>query len=291
MDDDLVYKCDKLSNIQPHDEWWLYQCASGVPEDITEVNSEEDIKNTLSHLQTIFDNKWYVKHGNIKNGCICAGLLLGGMQNNTGNIMRLASNLAGLGGIAKLGKQVKNNLRSITKCRDTILELEILSCFEEEGFEVTPYPLLDNGKIPDGKVVVGNAKIFVEITHNEWPKPADFPGLNWKLKQGSKIIEKCMSEIEQLPKGECGVVILNPPFMIDSEIGTIILESMRDFLLPDVYTRISGVILSNKLIERSGFIKTFPIVLVNLHAVKRCDNELERLAIALWKHPSNPAII
>jgi len=291
MNDDLVYKCDKLSNIQPHDEWWFYQCAGGVPVDITGMNSEEDIKNTLKHLQTVFDNKWYVKHGNTKNGSICAGLLLGGVQNNTGNIMRLASNIARLGGILKLGKQVKNNLRNITKCRDTILELEVLSCFVEEGFEVTPYPLLDIGKIPDGRVIVDNVEIFVEITHNEWPKSDDFPGLNWKSKQGSKIIEKCISEIEQLPKGECGVVILNPPFMIDSEIGTVILESMRDLLLPDVYTRISGVILSNKLSERSGFIKALPIVLINSHAAKRCDNELEKLATALWKHPSYPEVI
>jgi len=71
----------------------------------------------------------------------------------------------------------------------------------------------------------------------------------------------------------------------------VILESMRDLLLPDVYTRISGIILSNKLEERSGFIKACPIVLVNVHASRRCDEQLGRLAKALWKHPQNPTVL
>lgn len=168
--------CDRLSTITPEDEWWFYQCEGGTPEDTTGVNSKEDIRSTLSHLQSVFNNEWYVSYGNIRNGGICARLLLGGVQNTAGNIMRLASNISRLGGIQKLGKQVKKNLQSITKCRDTILELEVLSCFAEEGFVVTPYPVLDNGKVPDGKIMVGATNVFVEVTHNEWPTPEDFPG-------------------------------------------------------------------------------------------------------------------
>lgn len=289
VDDTPGSKCKELATIKPHDEWWFYQCVGGVPEGTTGIYSEEDVRNLLSHLETVFDNRWYVKHGNTKNSGICAELLLGGgMQNPIGNIMRLASNISRLGGITRLGKQAKDDLRNIAKCQDTILELEVLSCFVEEGFPVTPYPVLDNGRVPDGKVTVGTTDIFIEVTHNEWPKLEGFPGFNWKSKQGSKIIEKCINEVDQLPDSECGAIILNPPFLIDREIGIVILESMRDFLLPDLYTRISGIILPNKLIERSGFIKVHPIVLINIHAFKRCDGELERLAEALYKHPVKP---
>lgn len=278
--------CDRLSVIRLDDEWWFYQCA-GIPEDKSGESGEEVVRRILSNLQGVFDNAWYVKYGNTKNGGICANLLLGGVQNTAGNMLRLASNLARLGGIEKLGHKLKSDLRSISKCRDTILELEILSCFAEEGFPVIPYPILNNGKVSDGKVTVGVTDIFFEVTHNEWPKPADFPGLNWKSKEGSKIIGKCIREVQQLPKSECGAIIINPPTLFDKEMGTVILESMRDFLFPGLYTRISGIILTNKLIERSGFIKAQPVVLINTYAEKRCDNELERLAEALWKHPTN----
>ena len=103
-------KCKELATIEPHDEWWFYQCVGGVPEDTTGVYSEEDVRNLLSHLETIFDNKWYVKHGNTTNGGICANLLLGGVQNTVGNIMRLASNISRLGGLTQLGRHTKVTL-------------------------------------------------------------------------------------------------------------------------------------------------------------------------------------
>jgi len=278
-------QCDELSTIKVNDEWWFYKCSGGVSTDTASVHSEEDIRNLLSHLQGIFDNKWYVKHGNIRNGGICANALLGGAQNTEGNIMRLASNISRLGGIAQLGKKTKDNLRNPRQCLDTILELEVLSCFLEEGFSVAPYPILHTGQVPDGKLRLDNTDIFIEVTNVEWPTPENFPGINWKQKQGSKIIEKCISKVEQLPKSQCGVVIVNPPTLFDPETSGIVLESMRGFLLPDLYNRISGIIVAHKLIERSGFIKATPIVLVNDYATKRCDLELVKLAEALWKHP------
>lgn len=251
----------------------------GVPKDTTGELSEMDIRKTLAHLQGIFGNEWYMRHGNTRNGGLCAHSMLGGVQNT----MRLASNISSLGGIAKLG-ETRKNLRNVAKCLDTILELEILSCFAEEGFLVTPYPLLDSGKTPDAKVEVDKTDIFVEVTHMAWPRPEDFPGFDWK-RRGSNLIEKCIGEAGQLPRSQCGAIIMNPPTLIDEEFGRSILAAMKDFLLPDLYTRISGIILANKLIERSGFIKTMPIVLVNVHASRRCDSELEKLAEALWNHP------
>jgi hypothetical protein len=280
-----ISSCERLSTIKPGDEWWFYQCGGGVPKDTTGMNTEDDIREILSHLQVIFNNEWYAKHGNSRNGGICANLLLGGVQNTIGNIMRLSSNISRLGGIAKLGKRVRDDLRNTRKCCDVILELEVLSCFVEEGFPVTPYPILNNRRVPDCKVTVGSTDIFVEVTHNEWPRAKNFPSFGWKSKQGSKIIEKCLYEVEQLPDSECGAIVLNPPTLIDREMSNDILESMRGFLLPDLYSRISGIILANKLVERSGFIKASPILLVNGYAAKRCDSELERLAEALWKHP------
>jgi len=98
-----VSKCKELATIKPHDKWWFYQCVGGVPEDTTGVYSEEDVRNLLSHLETIFDNRWYVKHGNTTNRGICANLLLGGVQNTVGNIMRLASNISRLGALLNWG--------------------------------------------------------------------------------------------------------------------------------------------------------------------------------------------
>lgn len=281
-------KCDRLALIKPDEEWWFYQCAGGVPENTTGIYSEEKTRDLLSHLEPVFDNKWYVKHGNIANKGICGVLLLGGVQNTVGNIMRLASNISSLGGIGKLGSKTRSDLRNVRKCRDTVLELEVLGCFAQEGFMVSPYPQLATGQNPDAKVRVGGTDVFVEVTNIEWPPADDFPGFSWKSKQGTKIIEKCLRKAAQLPVSECSVIVVNPATLIDEEIGQIILESARGFLLPDVYNRISGIIISNKLIERSGFIKAQPIVLINDYASRRCDEEIERLAEALWKYPEIP---
>jgi hypothetical protein len=286
-----LLKCKELATLKPQDEWWFYQCGGGVPEDTTGLYSEEDIRNLLSHLETIFDNRWYVKHGNSANRGICANLLLGGVQNTAGNIMRLAYNISRLGGIAQLGKQTRDNLRNVRQCLDIILELEVLSCFAEEGFSLRPYPLLSNGKRPDAKVTVDKTEIFVEITAVDWPRPEHFPGLNWKSKQGSKLIEKSITKVSQLPHSECGVVVVNPPTLFDEEVARAIMGAMEAYLAPDLYTGISGIILANKRIERSGFLKACPTVLVNTHACKRCDSELFRLAEALYKHPANSGVI
>lgn len=270
--------CDKLRAIKPSDDWWFFQCARAQG-NITEVYSKEE-REALSVLQEIFDNKWYLAMRERRKG-FCASQLLGGSQNTEGNMMRLASNILRLGGISRLGRKVRDDLRSVTKHLDTALELEIMGCFVESGFAVTPYPNLSNGSVPDGMVAVDVTDIYFEVTHNEWPLPDNFPGPDWKSKQGNKIAEKCIAEVSQLPKNECGVIIINPPTLIDGEMGTAILAAMGGYLQPDVYTRISGVILVNKLIERSGFLRAVPIVIVNVHATKRCDRELNRLASAL----------
>lgn len=286
MPNETPLKCKELATIKPYDEWWFYQCGGGVPEDTTGV-----YRNLLAHLETIFDNRWYIKHGNTINGGICANLLLGGVQNTAGNIIRLASNISQLGGITQLGRQTRDSLRNVNQCLDTILELEVLSCFAEEGFSLKPYPLLSNGKRPDAKVIVDTTEIFIEITAVDWPRPEDFPGLNWKSKQGSKLIEKSISKANQLPHSQCGAVIVNPPTLFDEEMARAIMEAMQAYLAPDLYTKISGIILSNKRIERSGFLEACPTVLVNAYAHKRCDNELVRLAEALYKHPAKPRAI
>ncbi|MFC1956875.1 hypothetical protein ACFLVY_01080 [Chloroflexota bacterium] len=291
MANDALLKCRELATIGPHDEWWFYQCGGGVPEDTTGVHSEQDVRALLSHLETIFNNRWYVKHGNTANRGLCANLLLGGVQNTVDNILRLASNISRLGGITRLGRQTRDGLRNVTQCLDTILELEVLSCFAEEGFSLKPYPLLSNGKRPDAKVIVDTTEIFIEITAVDWPRQEDFPGTNWKSKQGSKLIEKSINEVSQLPRGQCGAVVVNPATLFDEEMARAIMEAMRAYLAPDHYTKISGIILANKRIERSGFLKAHPTVLVNAHAHKRCDNELLRLAEALCKHPAKPGAI
>lgn len=291
VNENPLLRCKKLASLKPHEEWWFYQCAGGVPEDTTGVYSEEDVRNLLSHLQVIFDNRWYVKHGNTTNRGICANLLLGGVQNTVDNIMRLSYNVSRLGGITQLGRQTRDNLRNVRQCLDTILELEVLSCFADEGFPLKPYPLLKEGKRPDAKVTVGKTEIFIEITAIDWPRPENFPGVNWKSKQGSKLIEKSISKISQLPRSQCAAVLVNPPTLFDEEMARTIMEAMQAYLTPDLYTRISGIILANKRIERSGFIKASPTVLVNTHAPRRCDSELIRLAEALYKHPVRPGTI
>lgn len=291
VNENPLLRCRKLASLKPHEEWWFYQCAGGVPEDTTGVYSEEDVRNLLSHLQVIFDNRWYVKHGNTTNRGICANLLLGGVQNTVDNIMRLSYNVSRLGGITQLGRQTRDNLRNVRQCLDTILELEVLSCFADEGFPVKPYPLLKEGKRPDAKVTVGKTEIFIEITAIDWPRPENFTGVNWKSKQGSKLIEKSISKISQLPRSQCAAVLVNPPTLFDEEMARTIMEAMQAYLTPDLYTRISGIILANKRIERSGFIKASPTVLVNTHAPRRCDSELIRLAEALYKHPVRPGTI
>jgi len=275
--------CGRLATVKPEEEWWFYQCA-GTPVDATGKLVEVDIRNLLSHIQKVFDNKWYIRWGNIRNKGICANLMIGGAQNTTGNIVRLASNIQRLGGIDRL-PYAKENLRNVAKCLATILELEVLGCFAEQGLPVTPYPVLESGAMPEARVTVDGTEVYVEVTHMEWPRREELVVTDWKSKQGAKLADKCIEKVSQLPNSECCVVVINPPTLIDNEIGRSIMASLAGYLSPDLYTRISGIILANKFMERSGFIKTCPVVVVNSLASKRCDDALVRLADALGKYP------
>lgn len=281
--------CKQLSSIHQSDEWWFYQCVGGVLEDVTGAYAEQDIRESLSQLEAIFDNKWYAKRGNKVNSGICAGLLLGGMQNTIPNIMRLAFNITRLGGIDILGRHVRDNLRNPSQCLNTILELEILMCLTEGGVNVEPYPQLDRGRRPDALVNIDGTDIYVEVTAIDWPAIHPLNEVGWKPQEASRIADKCIGKTKQLPDYDSGVLIVNQPMLFDPELGHALLESLRGYLMPELYSRISGIILVSKLAERSGFIKVKPMPIANVHATKRCDEELATLAEALWKYPEAPS--
>ena len=90
--------CDKLKQIQPGDEWWFYQCA-GRPTDETGKLRWDKIDIFLSCVQEVFDNPWYRWLRNLRRGRgVCANLILGGVQNTVGNILRLGENIHTLDG-------------------------------------------------------------------------------------------------------------------------------------------------------------------------------------------------
>jgi len=89
---------DKLKQIQPGDEWWFYQCA-GRPTDETGKLRQDKIDIFLSRVQEVFDDPWYSWLRNLRHGRgACDNLILGGVQNTVGDILRLGENIHNLGG-------------------------------------------------------------------------------------------------------------------------------------------------------------------------------------------------
>lgn len=105
--------------------------------------------------------------------------------------------------------------------------------------------------------------------------------------EGRHLVEQALSEYKQLPKEGPGVIIVNPVWLLAPEIDEGILERLKGLLDSKLHTRVSGIIITNKLAERSSIrIKTLPFVIINTHAKRRCDQDIERLAQAMFTYPN-----
>lgn len=274
--------CDKLKQIRVEDEWWFYQCV-GRPKDETGKLGQDKIDLFLSCAQQIFDNRWYRWLRNLRQGRgVCANLILGGVQNTVGNVLRLGENLHALGGPVNLDNELIKRLKNPRTCSAAILELEIAGCFAQAGYAVELYPAIAEGK-PEAKVRVGDLDIYVEVVHLDWPAGERF--LAPQKSQGRKMAEKILRKYDQLPEQGPGVIVANPPHFLAPDTSGGIAERLHGLLKPDLHTRVSALILASKWAERSGFIKPYPVVTINGHAKKRCDKEVSRLADALVKYP------
>ena len=103
--------------------------------------------------------------------------------------------------------------------------------------------------------------------------------------EGRHLIKRALSKYDQLPEEGPGVVIVNPVWLLAPQVGDGMVERLKGLLNPDLHTRVSGIIFSNKRAERSGILKTVPTVVLNPYAKRKCDQDIERLAEALFKYP------
>lgn len=105
--------------------------------------------------------------------------------------------------------------------------------------------------------------------------------------EGRHLVEQALYEYSQLPPGGPGVIIVNPLWLLAPEIDEGIMERLRGLLNSKLHTRVSGIVITNKIAERSNIkIKTLPFVVINANAKRRCDKDIERLAQALFIYPS-----
>jgi len=132
-----------------------------------------------------------------------------------------------------------------------------------------------------------NATVKVELRKREKGRGLWVEGLSFfpPKDEGRHLIERALSEYEQLPEEGFGVIIVNPGWLLAPQVGEGMVERLKGLLNPNLHTRVSGIIFSNKRAERSGIIKTVPSVVINPYAKRRCDHDIERLAEALFKYP------
>ena len=102
--------------------------------------------------------------------------------------------------------------------------------------------------------------------------------------EGRHLIERALKEYRQLPEDGPGVIVVNPLWLLSPDVGEGMEERLKGLFRPNLHTRVSGIIISNKRAERSGFMRVFPISITNPFAKKRCEKALENLSTALWRY-------
>lgn len=132
-----------------------------------------------------------------------------------------------------------------------------------------------------------DTSVEVEIGKREQGRDLLIEGLSFfqPRNEGRHLVKRALGKYDQLPEEGHGVVIVNPTWLLAPQVGEGMAERLKGLLNPDFHTRISGIILSNKRAERSGFLKPLPSVILNPFAKRKCDQDLERLAEALFKYP------
>lgn len=135
-----------------------------------------------------------------------------------------------------------------------------------------------------------DAEVDVNLGKGERGKALKVEGLSFLAlfhpkTEGRHLIERALGEYDQLPEDGPGVIIVNPVWLLAPEVGEGMEERLKGLLNPNVHTRVSGIVISNKAAERSGILKTVPIAAINPFAKQRCDNDIKKLAEALSKYP------
>jgi len=129
--------------------------------------------------------------------------------------------------------------------------------------------------------------VKVELRKREKGKGFGIEGLSLSAQkdEGRHIIKRALSKYKQLPEEGLGIIVVNPTWLLAPQVGEGMAERLKGLLSPNLHTRVSGIIFANKRAERSGVIKTVPSIVINPHAKRRCDHDIERFAEALFKYP------
>lgn len=125
--------------------------------------------------------------------------------------------------------------------------------------------------------------VKVELRKKEKGKGLRIEGLSMftQRDEGRHLIERALRKYKQLPKEGPGIIIVNPTWILASQIRGKMDERLKGLLNPYTHKRVSGIIITNKRAERSGIMKTIPLIVINSYAKRRCDNDIIRLAQSL----------
>ncbi|MEW6070725.1 MAG: hypothetical protein AB1485_08925, partial [Candidatus Thermoplasmatota archaeon] len=65
-------------------------------------------------------------------------------------------------------KELIARLKNSTTFHKALVELEIATCFKQEGIFQKIYPKVTSTRMPDGVVLIDNIKIYYEVTEQSW---------------------------------------------------------------------------------------------------------------------------
>lgn len=114
-------------------------------------------------------------------------------------------------------------------------------------------------------------------------------GVNGLEPDQEYIIEQWMKKLfkkaKQLPSGKCGVIIGSPLFLWGPDELNAAINAISRELKLSTHSRVSGIILCAKHIERSGIIRHIPSIIFNPRAEIKNEDKIKAMATALFTYP------
>lgn len=262
------------------DDWWLLQRMDGeLPADREGRLLPSQVHSFFEQLASVFDNEW-AKHIEAKK--VDPLLPIGGLQNTVGNVVRLGQILTLVGGVQSLPREVVTRLRNPSQHLTAWYELEVSACFIQAGFDVTLYPEVPSGRVPDGVIRLEAKQVYYDasLAQEMFPPPKRWGKTGDPSAQTRRAFRNLMDKYRQLPQGEMGVLVMGPGrLLVPSDFEAALDELERRL---GQRTRVAGVIVANKAASRSGFIRVQPTVIPRS---REAEPFLERMAEALWTFP------
>lgn len=154
--------------------------------------------------------------------------------------------------------------------------VEVAIATLEELLKTSGLPVDYNGDVFTAKLIASaNEGSRYQITGLE--PPQDIVLRQW--------VKRIFSKYNQLVEDKPGVIIAHSMWLWGPEQTEIVNKALIQELSRQPHTRVSGIIFHNKSVEHSGFIRHYPVKVVNPLAKTNCQAEIEIMCQALWEYP------